>query len=194
MKGSSDILAALVKAAQYLTNAIQTKLNSGDYPTGDSERGFTSIQEAMSIGSPQQESDRSYIDIIIDMSDNVAPYAAAYEFGSGIHSTKGSKETYPIVPVEAGALALRGNGKPWIPSNPIGAMRSKKFVDYNDADGVFIFSRVDHPGIRPNPYIVPTVEKEKDEIVKIMGKELDYAIYKMVFGDTPTTETFVVKI
>ena len=185
MIASNDLLAAMVKGATHFYNAVVAKLNSGNYPDGDAERGYSSIQDAMSISPAAIEGNKAHIDIIIDLKD--APYAAAFEFGSGIHSTKGPAETYPIEPKDKKVLAF-----PWTPSSPAGVRASSKYAD--DFDGTFwLMHKVDHPGIPPKPYLVPTLDKEADKIVEIVGKDLDATIYRMVFGDTPTVETFVVK-
>ena len=68
-----------------------------------------------------------------------APEARAYEYGSGIHATKGKKGTYLI--------AAR-------PDNSDGLLR---FWWYNQ-DKAFVGPKVDHPGVEARPYLKPSIE------------------------------------
>lgn len=88
--------------------------------------------------------------------------AAAQEFGSGLHSTRGPKAKYPIVP------------------------RNKKFLAFhwekaNDSiprlpDGRVMLMSVMHPGIESRPYIKPAVT----ELRRTLRGEVDTDIRESI--------------
>ena len=144
----------LVIAANYFKEAMFKKIDAVNAPG--------KIKEHTSVGTVQQKGDQLSIDIVIDISEDAAPMAPAFEWGSGEHATRGNVGKYPIVPKEKGALAFE-----WQPAFvPWG---SKKFIGLG-GDGKFLFRAVEHPGVAPRPYILPTIRESRQKITEILGK------------------------
>lgn len=122
----------------------------------DSEGLSKRIKDATSIGSPVVKGDGGYIDVTIDLSEDAAPMAAAFEYGSGIHGEEG--KTYKITHKTAGKALQIPRGR-W-----------EKFNPPPDRDPLY-FMKVDHPGVKAVPYIRPTIVDNKKEIAKIIGRE-----------------------
>lgn len=165
---TNGILAGLTKIANYFVQIMKQRLSSGNYPNGNSDRGTVSIQDAISIGTAQQAGDRAFIDVEIDLKK--APAAAAFEWGSGIHTERGVPGLYPILPKNASALSIPRS----------------RWQNYNpppDIDPVFV-RKVMHPGVAPRPYIAPSIIDSKEEVRKILGKEVKAAI---MLGVPPVT-------
>ena len=158
----NGILAGLTKVANYFVQKMKQQLSSGNYPSGNSDRGTTSIQDAVSIGTAQTNGDSSFIDVDIDLKK--APMAAAFEWGSGLHTQRGVAALYPI--------AAKG-------SDPLHFFWAKKGKWFKGTALPF-----GHPGIKPDPYIAPTLIENKAEIRKILGQELKAAI---MLGVPPVT-------
>lgn len=157
---SNGILAGLTKVANIFVQKMKQRLGSGNYPAGDSERGTTSIQDAISVGTAQQEGDNAFIDVEIDLKK--APFAAAFEWGSGLHAKLYAPTLYPIESKNKLHFWWKERGKWFIGKKlPFG-----------------------HPGIAPLPYIAPSLIESKDEIHKILGKEIKAAI---MLGVPPVT-------
>lgn len=114
------------------------------------------IAGAFSVSSPIQRGMTYSIDIKVDL--NIAPAAAAYEWGSGIHATRGNAGTYPIVPKNHNYLAFfwpKVDGDPSFRRLP---------------DGRVLLASVNHPGVAPKPYLKPTIDDTKEEFKKILGQ------------------------
>jgi len=160
--------AAIQKAADMVANQIRDNLKSGNYPSGnDADRGnYKSIQDTIVIGTPKESGNSVSITITLGGAD--APYAAAYEFGSGEHGTLGAKGKYKIEPKDASALAFENWNPNFIPWG------SKKFIGM--AGNKFLFRLVEHPGVEARPYIKPAVEAKKADIVKLLGQEFKASI------------------
>ena len=176
---SSSILAGLYAGAKHFVEAVKSVLNSGGYPSGDKERNYVSIQESISTEPAQMDGDgKAHINVVVDL--DKAPYGGAYEFGSGIHATQGKVGKYRI-PKEGGSGKLLVF--PWNPpDNPTGRT-------------IWTFTKVEHPGVEAKPYLRPTLTKEADKIVELIGKEFEAAIMLDVLGESGAREErFVVKI
>jgi hypothetical protein len=108
-----------------------------------------------------EKTDRGFESTIeIDSSrDGPAPHAAAFEYGSGEHATKGRKEKYIIEPKNASLLAFD-----WQPERvPYG---SPKFFgailsSSDTTQGRYFFHYVEHPGVEAKPYLKPAIESER---------------------------------
>lgn len=98
-----------------------------------------------------------------------APEAGAYEYGSGLHATKGTPGTYPIVAKNAPNLVFwwEKKGK-W-----------------------FVGPSVDHPGVEARPYLLPSAMEAKDmlkkDLVEATGKLLRITIRQSIKGQTVET-------
>jgi len=97
----------------------------------------------------------------IDVGTDVE-YAAAQEFGSGIHAERGPKEPIRIYPVKKQALAFE-----W-PDAPAGLTPSKT--------GKYVFASVSHPGVKAQPYLRPALNESVGDIRKLILKSVAGAL------------------
>jgi len=162
---SSTLLDIANRIAQSVVDDIKSTLDSGDYPHGDADRGYTSIQNSISIDEPQQSAGSVSVDIHIG--GDSAPYAGAFEYGSGLHKEFGHADTYVIAPVKASVLAfpftityMPRAGK-LVGVAGIGDYQKvwTMFVnnDHGQLSGTMFWNYVNHPGIESKPYIRPTL-------------------------------------
>ena len=170
MPTNDGIYIGLTKVAGLFYQKMLDRLNAGNYPHGDQTRNppTTSIQDATSVGQVKQEGANAYIDVTISLKQ--APYAGAYEWGSGLHSEKGNKSKYVISPKEKDALAFDwpDHDPPW---------GSRKFIGVL-SDGRFLFRFVEHPGVASKPYIRPTLQENRAEFKKILAREFKASILR----------------
>lgn len=173
MPNSNNALhVALIKAADHFVTKMKQRLSSSDYPHGDTTgRGYTSIEDSIVIGQPVIGQDQA--SITIQVGGERAPFASAFEFGSGIHSTRGPSHTYVIEPKNKGALAFI-----W-PGHDADFPRGLKYIGPGK-DGKLLFQYVDHPGIKPVPFIQPTITEELEAIKRIVGQEVKIEILRSV--------------
>lgn len=140
-----SILSALAEVARLFAEKAAQKSRDVGAPKG--------IADAFVIHPPTQNQSTSSVEI-----GNKHPAAAAYEFGSGIHATKGSAGKYPIVPKNRQFLAFlwpKVDGDPSFRRLP---------------DGRVLLTHVEHPGVEAKPYLMPTHEENKAEFRKILGR------------------------
>ena len=135
-----SILSALAEIGRIFSTKAAAKSTEVKAPSN--------IAGAFSVDSPQQNGTIYSIDIKVDL--KTAPAAAAYEWGSGIHATKGKAGKYPIKAKNAPELHFF-----W-------KERSKWFMGLELPFG--------HPGVEKRPYLVPTIEDTKAEFKKILGQ------------------------
>jgi hypothetical protein len=90
-------------------------------------------------------------------------YGAAQEFGSGLyHKDPAKRRKYPILPgavtgkSSATVLAFKWPGGP------------KDISAYNAKLDMFFFAGVMHPGVRPQPYLQPTLDELMPKIPNIV--------------------------
>ena len=145
----SGIYAGLVKSASLFVNAMKDKVRQNNLPDA--------INNAISVDTPQEATEGMYIDITINTSEEGAPMAAAFEWGSGIHSERGEKELYPI---KAKNISQ--------PLHFFWGNRGKWFKGVQLPYG--------HPGVAPRPYIQPSIESTADEITQILATEFKASI------------------
>ena len=105
--------------------------------------------------------------------------ARAFEYGSGIHATRGKRGKYRIAPFRARALAFN-----WAKGEAnINALYSSMFKGKQTGsttnkflgrapDGRLMFRYVDHPGVRPRHYIA----RARAQVKESSRKELALAI------------------
>ena len=146
--------AALVRTANLVADSMKNKLSSG-YPSGDEKYGWIPIQDTIVIGQVQQSSTSQSIQITLG--GEKAPYAAAFEYGSGTWATVGPAGVYPIA-ARPGTPNLvfwwKKAGKWFIgPALPIG-----------------------HPGVEKKPYIKPSIDENREEIKSLLKKEFKVGI------------------
>jgi len=157
----------LVRIANLIVSAMKGKLGSG-YPSGNPVYGWIPIQDTIFIGDVKQ--DNIGTSITIELGGEKAPYAAAYEWGSGLHATKSAPRLYPIVAKNAPNLVFfwQERGKWFVgPRLPIG-----------------------HPGVAPKPYIKPSIDENKVEMKKILAREFKIA----VLAGTKPLEEYTVSV
>jgi hypothetical protein len=141
-----SILTALAQIGSIFRNKASAKAQSNKTPIKDA---------AFSVGSPMQKGATYSIDIMVD---NPGGIAGAYEWGSGIHRTKGTPGTYTIKPKNASMLAFDW---PKVAGEP-GFMRLP--------DGRVLLASVQHPGVDARPYLKPTIMETREEFKKILGQ------------------------
>ena len=151
IKAAVDV--ALQKAAALFRTAMIQKGRDVKVPSG--------LDRATYVDTPKHESNRSYIDIIISTKPEDAPWAGAYEYGSGEHGEKG--ERYRI-PREGGGSFVAFLTERWPKYKP------PPHRDYH------YFPYVMHPGVEARPYIQPTIKDTKEAIRKIFAKDFKLAI------------------
>lgn len=172
----SNIRESLIRAANdVVVNGIYVAIDSQNLPQ--------SIKNNISI-SPVQEGDGNlYIDIVIDVSDDGgAPEAKAFEYGSGLHRTKGLPKKYIIEPKNASALKFPFTitYMPGMKFKGVKGMRYKEVVqqlaDIGEVSGEMFWNYVEHPGIRPRPFIKPALESMKSRILQLMAKAVKFDV------------------
>lgn len=139
------IIASLMEVARLFANKAAQKSIDVGAPKG--------IAGAFTIGQATESEGIASVEVA-----NSHPAAAAYEFGSGIHATKGEKGKYPIEPRNKKYLAFmwpKVEGDPSFRRLP---------------DGRVLLSHVEHPGVEAKPYGKPTIEENKAEFRKILGQ------------------------
>ena len=156
----------LNKAIHYLEERIRDRLDGGRYPSGDDKYrpNYVPIQDSVIISEAESVSDGYQARLTYGGED--APYALAYEFGSGERAGEG---TYEIFAVNVGALSFY-----W---EKIGAQtivpKKGGFTSHYASPNVFFVGKgkVDHPGIKAQPFVEPTIQEEKEKIGEIIGKD-----------------------
>ena len=82
-----------------------------------------------------------------------APEARAFAYGSGIHSTKGPRKPYPIVP-RRGTRNRKG--------------KAALYFYWEKMGQTFVGQKVMHPGVAPTGYIDKAKKDSQKEIRKLM--------------------------
>lgn len=111
-------------------------------------------------------------------------YAAAHEFGSGLHATApgATREKYRIAPKNKKVLA-------WL--SPVASDVATKAPLYQGAKsgrlvktrsrGKLTFAReVWHPGVKPGPYMRPAYDTKKDEAIREVTESLRILVFEAV--------------
>ena len=143
MSASMDLDNSIRQSLPRVAN-IWVNRAKGKAKTSDIKEGFT-------ISAVASEGNGRYSITI----KNTAPEAPAYEYGSGIHRTKGQKAKYLI---------------PNVPGVVLRIPRSR-WPNYNpppDVDPVFL-TKVMHPGVEPDPFMKPAFEEVRGEMRQVIG-------------------------
>lgn len=119
------------------------------------------------------------VSITIVLSADLVPDAIAYEYGSGVHATRGPKGRYEIRPKDKNVLKFEfPESMNIFPAKDIplgksgeyaigGAVYGKApFLNYGDERGTVYLPYVLHPGVAPRPYINPSIDEHLPEITK----------------------------
>jgi len=116
------------------------------------------IRKSVKMGRVVKKGDGTSVTITIS-----APEAGAYEYGSGIHKTKGTPAKYAIRPRNARLLSF------W----------------WAREDVRFVGKLVMHPGVAPRPYVDPALERAYPDFqerasINVVNKVSNY--FKNLFG------------
>ena len=152
MTDVNRLIADLAKSAEILAMDMKARTSSGRYPSDLSD----SI-----VVSPVAVSGNT-LSVKISV---MHPAGAAYEFGSGVHATRGSAGTYEIRPKEANALAIPA--EKW-PEFEFPVKRGKKMMGM--VGDTFLLRFVDHPGVEARPYMRPALQDKRQEIRGILKR------------------------
>ena len=110
--------------------------------------------------------ERVSLSIGVDVSPGKgSPFAAAFEYGSGIRSTKSS--TSPQQEGSRGYIIIRPKKSPWLVFEGTNAWKGQVIVVPPLGGGV-----VHHPGIEAQPYLKPSIEAVRIKFKRMMAKGL----------------------
>lgn len=133
--------SAMVKGARRLYNAIRKFAP------------YKRIKDSVFISRVEGRGDSRFITVGIDMSPTTgAPYARAFDIGSGVHATKGGRKKYKIRPRQAPYL---------------------QFMGTNEFAGQVIKTQeVDHPGVKGTKYTQRAIRESRPAIRNEIAKEV----------------------
>ena len=130
---------------------IRTLLTEEAGALADSARGKAPterIRGNIEVGQVRKDGGRYSVEVFVSLKK--APEAGAYEYGSGIHATQGTKGTYPIVAKNAPNLVF------W----------------WEKKNKMFVGPSVNHPGVAAKPYLAPAAQETKKSIRQKLGSLL----------------------
>lgn len=113
------------------------------------------IGDHIHVGEVKEEGNKTSVEVYVPISE--APDAGAWEYGSGLHRTKGTPGLYPIAAKNVPNLVF------WWEK------RSKWFVGPALPFG--------HPGIVARPYLRPALWDNVQRILEIMKKAVSGELY-----------------
>ena len=146
---SGQVQSGLMRKITILADEFVVTMKS----TIDEVRAPSEIKEHISMGNAEKAGDGISIDVSIDISEDGAPMAPAYEWGSGLQRTRGTPSLYPIKAKDV--------------SNPLHFFwveRQKWFIGVELPYG--------HPGVSPRPFIVPSIKKILPKMKQELGKTI----------------------
>jgi len=153
MNINNSLIVGLTRAANHFVIKMKERISNKKLPRA--------ISDATAIGTANVSGDTASIVVTIDLEK--APMAAAFEWGSGIHSTKEKPEKYRIPNLEGGT-----GKKLKIPA--------ERWPNKSKSDDPAYLPFVMHPGVEANSYIRPTIVAELPELKRIIGQEVKAAI------------------
>lgn len=124
------------------------------------------IPKAIKLGRVNVDLSNRQLSAKIILDTSIAPEAAAFEYGSGLHRKNKSPSKYVIAPKAGlfnGVLAFEWPGHN--PNFPSGG----KFIRALP-NGKFLFWYVEHPGIQARPYLALAREKNRAMLKKELAK------------------------
>lgn len=130
-----NLLTALAEVGRILRDKAEAKVSEVNAPSAI----------VITTGSPMQTGAVSYIEVTAKH-----PAVLAFEYGSGIHATRGEKGLYPIKAKGADPLHFFWEN------------RGKWFIGMELPFG--------HPGVAPRPFMKPAFDENKDEFRRIIGQ------------------------
>lgn len=115
------------------------------------------MKQSFEIGSVVEEGNSRYSITI----KNTAPEFAAYEFGSGLTSTKKPPARYLIESNKGKILKFA-----WKPALNIQYAKVTPL-----SDGTVWLPRVMHPGVKPEPAMMPALQESSQQMLQIIGQQ-----------------------
>ena len=141
-------LAVLYKIAQHIREVAASIGVSKNVPQMDARK----------IGIPTPKVTRGRVEISLTLNQ----LHSAYEWGSGVHRTRGTPAKYPIVPVSAQRLVFEGT---------------------NAYEGKTIFTNlVMHPGVAARPFLEPAKKQTRQENLQTIRENATKNIRLIVVG------------
>lgn len=126
------------------------------------------IKEHIIVDSAEASSGNYSITIRIPLKD--APEAGAYEFGSGVHSTRGPKKEYRIDPKNSPVLAIPRSRWPDF-EDPVRVKIPPDRMLKEGRTGLLL-RYVMHPGVEARPYMTPAIRAALPDLRKRFKSEL----------------------
>ena len=157
----SSLYADLLEVGKIVAQRWINVLSSGEYPD--------EMKSNIVVGDPEVAQGGMYSSsgqIYVYIDGKKAPMAAAFEWGSGEHATRGRIGTYKIEPKDASVLKFgwQPDFVPWTSPKFAGVI-----LEGAGTEGTYFFQWVDHPGIAPRPYLAQVIREATPEVVKVLS-------------------------
>jgi len=139
---------------QRIIKGLTERINKIAKDAQDNASWSSRIPDAISVGRVEKGSNGYSGSLKVDL--NIAPHAAAFEYGSGEHGERGS--LYPIKAKDPEEQPLHFFGETWFigPALPFG-----------------------HPGVKARPYLQPAIDSNRDILREVLGR-----LVKLAYLDT----------
>jgi len=177
------------KFNQILENRIIKELTVQAEKTAEKARQNASwsksIPSAIGVGKAEKTQNGYEVTITVDSRpDGPAPHAAAFEYGSGENRENGEKGKYVIAPKEATYLAFDWTPAtvPWGSPKFFGAALESK----DSTKGRYFFHFVEHPGVKPKPYLQPAIDSTRAGFVTSIAR-----LFKKAYLDSTVKVTVI---
>lgn len=105
---------------------------------------------AIKLSTVREANKTVTVNIILDT--DIAPEAPAYEWGSGLHDTKGSQHYIDIDAINYPYMTFMGT---------------------NGVKGLVKVPHVNHPGVKAKPFIKPAVDKHRAALKQAVREEVN---------------------
>jgi len=156
-------LAILYKIAQHIREVATQIGVSKNVPQMDARR----------IGIPTPKVTQGQIEIYLTLNQ----LHSAYEWGSGIHRTRGTPAKYLIAPKEGKYLAFYENERGiWDYSKGMPKLHML------EPDGRGLFESVMHPGVKARPFLEPAKKQTRQENLQIIRENATKNIRLIMVG------------
>lgn len=147
------ILQKLGMTAREFMDIMAQRVNANNLPKA--------INDHTSATSPIKDGNKYSVDVVIDTSENAAPMAGAYEYGSGEYGEKGEK--YRIEPKN--------------PDSVLAFPKERTFLLQQVGRGLaplqsdmYFFKYVEHPGVAARPFIAPSINVIRERMKKTFAE------------------------
>lgn len=139
-------ISDITRFADSLARSIRTHL-----------RWSKQLRKAVAIGKGVDRNGVVSIEVTVGKGDkDLSGMAKAFEYGSGIHATRGKKGKYLIQPKNKRAL--------WFPYPSPKVFPGTMTYIKNGQFGVTTLE-VRHPGVAPRPFLAPAIESTKKKAI-----------------------------